>query len=123
MAFVCGEEEIAVRAIIGRLPDDLVELREEVDRVARHGEVDGRRELRAHTAHAFARRALPLMRLALDDKYVAATTCGQMISHARPDDAAADDNYVCCVHKNSSVVGGLLSVVCVTEVTAQGLAR
>src|SRR5262249_50050586 len=95
MFFVCGAEEITMRPIIGRMSDDFVELRKEVDRVLRHLNVHGRRELRAHTAHAFAGSALALVCFTLEHKHVRASLLREMISNTRSHNAAADDDDVC----------------------------
>src|SRR5438552_13698673 len=94
MIFVRRAEEIAMCAIICRVTYDFIELREEVDRILRHLDVDGRRELRAHATHALARRALALMRLALDHEHVCATRLSEVISDTRADNAAADDDDI-----------------------------
>src|SRR5213080_5008779 len=84
-----------MRAIIRGMADNFVELREEVDRVLRHLDVDGRRELRAHAAHALPGRAFALMSLALKHEHVRASRFCEMISDTRSDNAAADDDDVC----------------------------
>src|SRR6266567_2613553 len=103
MIFVCRAEEITMCAIIGRMTDDFIELRKEVDRILRHLNVDRRRELRADTAHTLPGRALALMRLALDHQHVRATGLREMISDARANDAAADDDDVCSFSHSKKV--------------------
>ena len=66
MIFVRRAEEISMRSIIRRVAHHVVELRKEVDRILRHLDIDRRRELRAHAAHALPGRALALMRLPPD---------------------------------------------------------
>src|SRR5207253_9726981 len=99
MTLVRGAKQIAVRAIVGRVSYYFVKAREEVDRVARHLNVHGCRELRALAAHTLPGRALSLMRLALDHQHVGAAGLRQMISDTRSDNAATDDDYVCGLHK------------------------
>src|ERR1051326_1436941 len=82
-------------AVIRGVTDDFIELRKEVDRVFRHLNIDRRRELRAHAAHALTGRAFALVRFALQHQHVRATLLRQMISDTRSDDAAADDADVC----------------------------
>src|SRR2546421_13095074 len=94
MIFVRGAEQITVRAIIRRVPDNFIELRKEVDRIFRHLNVDWSRELRTHAAHALAGRPVALMRLALKHQHVGTALLREMISDARSDNAAADDDYV-----------------------------
>ena len=98
MLFVGRAEKITMRPIISRVPDDLVELRKEIDRIFRHLDVDRRGELRAHAAHALTRRAFTLMRLALKHEHVRAALLREMISDTRSDNAAADDDDVCGLH-------------------------
>jgi hypothetical protein len=98
MLFVGGAEEISVRAIIGRVTDNFVELRKEVDRILRHLNVYRRGELCAHAAHTLARRAFALVRFAFEHEHVSATLLREMISDTRSHDAAADDDHVCGFH-------------------------
>src|SRR5437588_12437358 len=95
MVLVRRAEEITMRAIIRGVTNYFIKLRKEVDRILRHLNIDGSRELRAHTAHAFAGRALALMRFALEQQHVRASRLRKMISDTRSDDAAADDDDVC----------------------------
>jgi len=101
--FAGRAEKITMRAVISRMPDHFVELRKEVDRILRHLNVDRRRELGAHAAHALARRAFALMRLALKHEHVGAALLSQMISDTRSDNAAADDDDVCGFHAKEKV--------------------
>src|SRR5438876_7482234 len=102
MIFVRGAEKITMCAIIRRMTDDFIELRKEVDRILRHLNIDGRRELRAHAAHALTRRALALMRFTLDDEHVRATCLCEVISDTGADNAAADDDDVRGFHEGKS---------------------
>src|SRR6266705_3979670 len=81
-------------AIVGRVTDDFVKLRKEVDRILRHLNIDRCGELRAHPAHTLAGRAFALMRLALDHEHICATGLSELISDTRADNAAADDDHV-----------------------------
>ena len=94
MSFVRRAEEISMRSIVRRVAHHVVELRKEVDRILRHLDIDRRRELRAHTAHALPGRALALMRFALEHKDIGATGLREMISDTRADNAATDDDDV-----------------------------
>src|SRR2546426_10114574 len=95
MIFVRRAEEISMRSIIRRVAHHVVELRKEVDRILRHLDVDRRRELRAHTAHALPGRAFALMRFAFNHKHIGATRVREVIIDTRADNAATDDDYVC----------------------------
>src|SRR5258708_5204624 len=95
MSFIRRTKQITVRAIVSRVSYHFIKSREEVDRVARHLNIDRRRELRAHATHAFPGRAFALMRLALKHEHISATRLGQVIGDTRSDNAAADDDYVC----------------------------
>src|SRR2546423_72703 len=94
MIFIRRTEQITVRAVIRRVPYNLFKLREEVDRILRHLNVYGSRELRPHTAHALAGRTFALMRLALQHKDVRAPLLSKMISDTRSDNATANDDDV-----------------------------
>src|SRR5437588_10948507 len=95
MIFVRGAEQITVRAIIRRVPDNFIELRKEVDRIFRHLNVNWSRELDTHAAHALTGRAFALMRLALEHEHVRAALLREVIGDTRSDDAAANDDDVC----------------------------
>src|SRR5260221_695469 len=99
MAFIRGAKQISVRAIVSRVSYDFVKAREVVDRVTRHLNIDRRRELRAHAAHALPGRTFALVRLALKHQHITATSLRQVISDTRTDDAAADDDYVRGFHE------------------------
>ena len=99
-----------MRAVIRRVTDNFIELREEIDRILRHLNIDGSRELRAHTAHALAGRALTLVRLPLHHQHVATATVRQVPGNARPDDSPADNDDIrrlrhigISPHKNAAV--------------------
>ena len=83
-----------MRSIVRRVAHHVVELRKEVDRILRHPDIDRRRELRAHAAHALPGRALALMRFAFNHKDIGAASLSEVISDARADDAAPDDDDV-----------------------------
>src|SRR3989442_9878569 len=102
MIFVRRAEKISMRSIIRRVAHHVIEPRKEVDRILRHLDIDPRRELRAHTAHALPGRAFALMRLALQHQNIRATGLREVISDARANDAAADDDDVRGFHKGKS---------------------
>src|SRR5437588_10782544 len=103
MVLVRRAEEITMRAIVRGVTNDFIKLRKEVDRILRHLNVDGSRELRAHTAHALASRAFTLVRFALNHQHVRAALLRKVISDARSDNAAADDDDVRSLHAEESL--------------------
>src|SRR2546423_14683660 len=100
-----------MRAIIRWVADNLFKLREEVDRILRHLNVYGSRELRPHSAHALAGRTFALMRFALQHEDVGAPLLSKMISDTRPDNATADDDDVCGFNHGLLAVGPGKSVL------------
>src|SRR5947209_19062735 len=100
MALIGGDEQVALRAIPGRVPHHLVKRVEERDGVQRHLDALRGGELRPHAAHALSGGAFTLVRFALENEYVAATGFGQMIRDAGPDNAAADDNDIGRLQEN-----------------------
>jgi hypothetical protein len=87
-----------LRAIIGGMADDLFKAGIEGNRVKRHLNIHGRGKLRAHTAHTLACRTFALGTLAFDHQHVFAACMREMPRDAGANNAAADDDYVCCLH-------------------------
>lgn len=81
------------------MPKPLLKARIERDRIQRHLDVHGRRELSAYAAHALPRRALSLMALALEDENAPLACGGKVVGDARADDAATDDQHIRCLHR------------------------
>src|SRR6266498_61652 len=82
MTLISRAEEIAMCAVVCRMTDDLIEPREEIDRIARHLNVDGRGKLHAYATHALPRRSFALMCLALDYEHVGAALVSKVVGHA-----------------------------------------
>src|SRR4029077_20780119 len=93
-----GEEEIALRAVISGMADDLFKPGIEGNRVQRHLYVHRRGELRTHASHALTGGALALRAFTLDDQHALAARMRKMPGDAGADDSAADDDYVRRVH-------------------------
>src|SRR5882672_2760025 len=79
----------------------------------RHLYVHGRRELRPYSTHALTGGSFALRTLALNDQYALAACRGQMPRNAGTYDAAADDDYVCCLHYLVFKASHCLSMACV----------
>src|SRR4051812_19597362 len=94
MTFRGRAKQITVRAIVGRMSDHFIKLGKEFNRVARHLNVNRGRELYPHSPHALPGRAPALMRFAFYAQTISTAGLVQMISDARSDDAAADDDHV-----------------------------
>ena len=72
----------------------IFEVAKERNRVQRHSDARRRRKLRPHAAHAFAGGPFTLVAFAFENHHVAAPGLGELISDARADDPAAnDDNF------------------------------
>ena len=100
-----GDQEVALRAIAGRVSHDFVEGGEEGDGVEGHPDVDRCRELRAHSAHAFSGGAFALVSFAFEDGDAAATGFGEVVGDGGPDDASTDDDAVGGSHASSGSAG------------------
>src|SRR5208282_2417361 len=96
--FVGRAKKVPLGTVIARVAKALFEARIERDRVKRHLDVDRRRKLRAHAAHAFARGPLALRGLALNHKNFFAASSNKMIGDAGADNPSADEHDVCSVH-------------------------
>jgi|SRR5579871_4618099 len=91
-----GDEEIALRAISGWMSEGCFEVAKKRNGVERHLNADRRGELGPDTAHAFSGGAFALGGFALQDHDVAAAGGCELVGDAGSDNAAADDDYVCC---------------------------
>src|SRR5437879_1652705 len=87
------------------MSDDLIERGIERDRIQRHLDVDGSGELRTHAAHALASGAFALMALAFKHNHAAAACSCEVIGNAGAHDAAADDDYIRCLHTRDMIIG------------------
>ena len=86
-------EEVSLRTVARRMPQYLFEIAEKRDRVQRHPDTDIGGKLRPHAAHALSGGTFSLVTLALKNEHVAAARLGELISDARSNDTASDDDY------------------------------
>src|SRR6185437_14572966 len=94
VAIVGRHEQVALRAVARRMPHGLLEIAKKRNRIQRHANARIRGKLRAHAAHALARRSFALVRFALQDDDIAASRPRELISDAGPDDSASDDDHI-----------------------------
>src|SRR5208283_4325213 len=102
MLFARRAKKISLGTVVAWITKPLLKAGIERDRVKRHLDVDRRRKLRAHAAHAFARGPLALRGLALKDKNVFAAPGNQVVGNAGADNPSADENDVRGVHLSYS---------------------
>src|ERR1700677_306751 len=112
--FIGRAKKIALRTVIAWIAKAIVETGIERDRVKRHPDIDRRRKLRPHAAHALARGSLALRGLSFDHKHVLTAGSDKMISNAGADDSSTDENDVCGVHV---WVKSLVAVLMFAQVT------
>jgi hypothetical protein len=98
MRVLGSKEKIALRTIVSGMADDFFKLRIEGNLIQRHLNVDGRGKLRAHAAHALAGGALALRAFPLDHQHAFAARMREMPGDAGANNAAPNDDYVCCLH-------------------------
>src|ERR1019366_1927838 len=89
-----GDEKISLGAIARGVAHHFIESCQERDGVERHADVDGRAELRPHTAHALSGGPLSLMGFAFDHQHIAASRFGQVIRDTGADNPATDDDDI-----------------------------
>ena len=114
--FVGRAKKISLGPVVAWIAEPLLEARIKGDRVKRHLDVDGRRELRPHTAHALARGSLALRGLALKNEDVLATGGDKMVGDAGADNPSADENDVRSVHGCRQSCGAIVNARAVTGV-------
>ena len=87
-----ASSKIALRAISRRMAQVVFEIAKEGNRVQRHLDARWRRKLRPHAAHTLAGGPFALVAFAFKNHHIAATGQGELISDARADNPAANDD-------------------------------
>src|SRR5258708_28376892 len=78
--FIGRAKKISLRTVVARVAKALFEARIERDRVKRHLDVDRRRKLGTHAAHALARGSLAQRGLPLNDENPLASTSIKLVA-------------------------------------------
>ena len=94
MPVVGGHQQISLRPVSGGMPHNLFKIAEERDRIKRHADADVSGKLGAHASHAFPGRTFSLMALTFENQDITASSFGELIGDARPNDTASHDDYV-----------------------------
>src|SRR5690348_9237541 len=92
------------------MADDFFKLRIEGNRVQRHLYIDGRGELRAHSAHALAGGTFSLRTLTFDHQHALAAAVREMPGDAGANNASADDDYLCRLHATCALMPPIAAV-------------
>src|SRR5207245_3150129 len=93
-----GHEQIPLRPITGWIPHHVLEISKELDGVHGEADVELAGKLGPHPAHTLSGRALPQIRLALQNEHVGAAGLDEMVSNTGTDDARADDHNIRSLH-------------------------
>src|SRR6202030_1186715 len=103
MGFVSRAKKVSLGTIVAWMAEAFLEARIERNRIKRHLDIDWRRKLRPHSAHALAGGSFALRRLALDYQNIFAAGSDEVVSDAGADNSSADENDICSVHGASQL--------------------
>src|SRR6266853_372022 len=103
MVFVSRAKKVTLGTIVAWKAEAFLETRIERNRIKRHLDIDWRRKLRPHSAHALAGGSFALRCLALDYQNIFAAGGDEVVGDAGADNSSADDYHVCGVHSASQL--------------------